>query len=158
VRAFFLASVDGRGPVNLDFWATWMLVKATALWVVGLFTLVPYGTYHLFFEASRDQYALLITLILFWIFGYWGVAGPLLMTLKVRSVFRAIELAHSKDELIKVLNGPDARHVAVDLIATENHIPRFLASRVYDLLIARLSNRLSDSIERSRMADKPNEQ
>ncbi len=119
-----------------------MLVKATVLWIVGLVTLVPYGTYYLLFHASRDQYALLITLILFWIFGYWGVVGPLLMTLKVRSVFGAIERAHSKDELMKVLKGPDSRHVAVDLIATENHIPRFLASRVYDLLIARLSNRI----------------
>ena len=118
-----------------------MLVKATVLWVAGLLTLVPYGTYHLFFEASRDQYALLITLILFWVFGYWGVVGPLLMGLKVRSVFRAIELARSRDDLIKALKSPDTKDVAIDFIATENHIPRFLASRVYDLLIGRLSER-----------------
>ena len=50
-----------------------MLVRAAVLWVVGIFALVPYGTYHLFFEATRDQYAVLITLILFWIFGYQGL-------------------------------------------------------------------------------------
>jgi hypothetical protein len=43
-----------------------MLAKAILLWVVGLATFVPYGTYYLFFEASRDQYALLVTSILFW--------------------------------------------------------------------------------------------
>ena len=135
-----------------------MLVKVTVLWVVGLLTLVPYGTYYLFFEASRDQYALLITLILFWIFGFWGLMGPLLMALKVRSVFKAIELASSNDELIIVLKGPDTRQIAVDLIAEENHIPRFLASRVYDLLIARLASKDSDSAEGSQMAAKPTKQ
>ncbi|HEX9783649.1 MAG TPA: hypothetical protein VGA56_13075 [Opitutaceae bacterium] len=119
-----------------------MLVKAAAIWVVGLLTLVPYGTYYLFFESSREQYALLITLVLFWIFGYWGVVGPLLAAVKVRSVFRAIELARSKDDLVKALQSPDTRDVAIELIASENHIPRFLATRVYDLLAGRISERI----------------
>jgi len=109
------------------------------LWVVGLLTLVPYGTYYLLFEASRDQYAFLITSILFWIFGYWGVVGPLLAAVKVRKVFRAIELAGSKEELVEALRSPDAKDAAIDLIASENHIPRFLAARVYKLLACRLS-------------------
>lgn len=115
-----------------------MLLKATVLWVIGLLTVVPYGTYYLFFEASRDQYALLITLVLFWIFGYWGVMGPLLAALKVRAVFRAIEQARSRDDLVKTLQSPDAREVAIDFIARENHIPRFLASRVLGLLVERV--------------------
>jgi hypothetical protein len=118
-----------------------MLAKAILLWVVGLATFVPYGTYYLFFEASRDQYALLVTSILFWIFGYWGVVGPLLMTLKIRSVFRAIEAARSTGELERTLQSPDAKDVAIDLIATENHIPRFLAARVYQLLLRRVFER-----------------
>ena len=116
-----------------------MLAKAVAVWVAGLLTLVPYGTYYLFFVASRDQYAFLITAVLFWIFGYWGVVGPILAAVRVRAVFRAIELARSKDDLVKALHSPDTRDVAIELIATENHIPRFLASRVYGLLVARLS-------------------
>lgn len=116
-----------------------MLIKAVVVWVLGLFTVVPYGTYYLFFEASRDQYAILITLILFWVFGYWSLVGPLFMIVKVRSVFRAIELAGTTGDLEKALKSPDARDVAIDLIAAENHIPRFLASRVYDLLIKRLA-------------------
>jgi hypothetical protein len=65
----------------------------------------------------------LITSILFWIFGYWGVAGPLIMLIKARSVFRAIEQAGSHTQLEQALRSPDAKDVAIDLIATENHIP-----------------------------------
>lgn len=115
-----------------------MLVRAAALWVVGLLTIVPYGTYQLLFHAPREQYALLITLILFWIFGYWGLVGPLLAALKARRVLRAIEQTRSKKELMAALRSPEARDVAIDLIASENHIPRFIATRVYNLLAARL--------------------
>ena len=115
-----------------------MWIRAILLWVIGLVTLVPYGIYYLLFAASRDQYALLITSILFWIFGYWGVAGPLLMALKVRSVFRAIESAGSKDELERALQSPDTKDIAIDLIARENHIPRFVAARVYRVLTSKL--------------------
>lgn len=115
-----------------------MFVKAIVLWVVGLVTFVPYGTYYLLYEAPREQYALLITSILFWVFGYWGVVGPILMTLKVRSVFRAIQSAGSKGALEGVLQSPDAKDVAIDLIASENRIPRFVAARIYKRLTARL--------------------
>lgn len=116
-----------------------MLRRAAALWVVGLLTLVPYGTYYLLFEAPREQYALLITLVLFWIFGYWGVVGPLLAAIKVRRVFRAIEAAQSREELMQRLRSGEAQDVAIDLIASENHIPRFLAARIYRLLVDRLT-------------------
>lgn len=116
-----------------------MLPVAVLVWVVGLFTIVPYGTYHLLFEAQRSQYAALITLVLFWIFGYWGVVGPVLAAIKVRRVFRAIEQATSRDDLAVVLRRGDAQEMAIELIASENHIPRFLAARVYRLLVERLS-------------------
>lgn len=109
------------------------------VWILGLLTLVPYGTWYLFVHATRDQYALLITLILFWIFGYWGVVGPILAAVKVRQVMRAIELANSGDDLVKALRSPEAREVAIDLIATENHLPRFLAARLYQRLVSRLA-------------------
>ena len=118
-----------------------MLKRATLLWVLGLLTLVPYGTYYLLFEAPREQYALLVVGLLFWIFGYWGLVGPLLAALKVRAVFKAIELARSKDDLLKVPQSPDARDTAIDMIALDNHIPRFLAARVYALLVQRLAAR-----------------
>ena len=114
-----------------------MLVGAIAVWVVGLLTAVPYAAYHLWFYAPREQYALLITFILFWIFGYWGLVGPLLAIVKVRRVFRAIEGVKSKDDLMNALQSAETRDVAIGLIAADNHIPRFLARRVYGLLIAK---------------------
>lgn len=120
-----------------------MLRKVTALWIVGLLTLVPYATYHLFVRAPREQYAILITFVLFWIFGYWGVVGPLLALMKVRTVFRRLERVKSEEDLFATLRSAEARDVAIDLIATENHLPRFLASRVYELLVHRLTARES---------------
>jgi hypothetical protein len=116
-----------------------VLLTAIILWVAGLLTLVPYGTYYLLFEASRDQYAFLITLIFFWVFGYWSLVGPLLMAVKVRAMFRSIELAGSRENLEAALKSSDARDVAIELIATENHIPRFVARRVVNLLLRRMS-------------------
>jgi hypothetical protein len=51
-----------------------MFIAATL--VTGLLTIVPYGTYYLFFRAERDQQAMLIALVMFWIFGFWGVVAP----------------------------------------------------------------------------------
>lgn len=116
-----------------------MLFWAVTSWVVGLVTIVPYGTYYLFVHAQRDQYAFLITSILFWIFGYWSVVGPLLAAVKVRSVLRALEQAHANGRLTEALRSPETQAVAVDIIATENAIPRFLAAKVYRLLVERLS-------------------
>lgn len=117
-----------------------MLGWAVTVWIAGLLTVVPYGTYYLLFEARPDQYALLIILVLFWIFGYWGVAGPVLALIKIRRVFKAIERARSRDDLLGTLCSADARDTAIDLIASENRIPRFLAARVYNLLLSRLSS------------------
>lgn len=117
-----------------------MLGWAVTVWIAGLLTVVPYGTYYLLFEARPDQYALLIILVLFWIFGYWGVAGPVLALIKIRRVFKAIERARSRDDLLGTLHSADARDMAIDLIASENRIPRFLAARVYNLLLSRLSS------------------
>lgn len=116
-----------------------MFVWTVVVWVAGLLTLVPFGTYYLLFHAERDQYALLITLVLFWIFGFWGVAGPILSAVKVRALFRSLERARSRGELREALLSPESREAAVDFIATENHIPRFLATRVWRLLERRLA-------------------
>src|SRR5512145_2456007 len=117
-----------------------MLAKAIVVWIVGLLTIVPYGTYYLLFEAQRDQYAFLITLVLFWMLGFWGVIGPILAAIKIRRVFQAIERANSKDDLLARLRSPDSQAVVIDLIASENHIPRFLAVRVFNLLVSRSSS------------------
>ena len=116
-----------------------MLRKATALWIVGLVTIVPYATWHLFFRAPREQYAALITFLRFWVFGSWGLVGPVVSIVKVRSVFRAIQQTQSRDELVAVLRSEDAQNVAIDHIASEYRIPRLLATRVLKLVTERLA-------------------
>ena len=119
-----------------------LLGWAIALWIAGLVSIVPYGTYYLLFQAARDQYAFLITLVLFWIFGYWGVVGPLLAALKVRAVFRAIEQAHTQGKLAEGLSIKKTRELAIEFIASENGIPRFLAAWVYRVVAAKLHSRV----------------
>ena len=116
-----------------------MFFWATLLWIAGLLTWVPWGVYYLLFQAPREQYAILIVGTLGWVFGYWGIVGPLLTALKIRAVFRAIEQARSRAELEKIVNDPEARDLAIDLIATENGIPKFVARRVYRLMVDRLT-------------------
>jgi hypothetical protein len=59
--------------------------------------------------------------------------------MNVRRVFRAIEQMRAKEDLIEALRSPDTRDVAIDLIASDNHVPRLIAARVYTLLITRLA-------------------
>ena len=117
-----------------------MLLWAVLVWVAGLLTIVPYGTYYLFFHAEKSQYAFLITLVLFWVFGFWGVVGPILAAVKVHSVFRAIERAQAQGKLLEAMKSKETQDLAVEMIASENRIPRFLAAKVYRLLVERVSN------------------
>lgn len=116
-----------------------MILKATVLWVLGLLTLVPYGLYQLLFEAQREEYAFYTVLVGFWIFGYWGVMGPVISAIKARQVMRALELAKSREELERIIHSQDSRQVAIDLIASENKIPKFLARKIYDAAIKRFA-------------------
>ena len=118
-----------------------MLHWAVLAWIAGLVSAVPYAAYHLFYQAQRDEYALLIVFILFWIFGYWGVVGPLLAALKVRAVFRTIENAKTKGQLLEALQSGETEDAVITLIASENRIPRFLARKVYRLLVNRFSGK-----------------
>ncbi len=116
-----------------------MIIRITILWVLGLLTIVPYSIYHLLYYAQRDEYALLIALVLFWIFGFWGVVGPIISVIKIRRVFRAIEMAQSKEKLKEILSSKEAQEAAIDLIASDNHIPKFLAKKLYFAVIRKLS-------------------
>jgi hypothetical protein len=129
-----------------------MIIKIAILWVLGLVTIVPYSIYYLLYHAQRNEYALLITFVLFWIFGFWGVVGPILAAIKVRRVFRALETARSKEQLEQILKSTEAQDAAVDLIASENHIPKFLAKKLYSAAIKRLTvkGNLSNLLEKRR--------
>ena len=108
-----------------------MFKKAMLLWIVVLITGVPYATYYLFFEAPREQYAALITFVLFWIFGYWSLVGPLIGLLKFLKFKRAFENISSKEELIELIQNPETEDLAIDFIVRENGVPRFMAKWAY---------------------------
>lgn len=118
------------------------VTRALAVWIIGFFTAVPYATYYLLFEATRDQYAVLITFVLFWIFGYWGIVGPILSAIKVRAVFHTIEMAYEQGQgqLKQAMQSAETEDAIIDLIAIENNIPKFLAARVYRMILKRLKN------------------
>ena len=112
-----------------------MFKKITILWVFGLVTLVPYGIYYLLFHAQTDEYALWITLLLFWIIGFWGMVGPLVSAIKIRQVFKLLENVKSKEELQTLIQNPDTRDAAIEMIASENRIPHFLATKIYNKVL-----------------------
>ena len=116
-----------------------MVKKITIIWVLVLITFVPYAIYYLLFVASRSEYAILILFILFWIFGFWGVAGPIIAIVKARKIFISIKQVKSVEELKMIVQRSEAREIAVDLIASENHIPKFIARRVYNLILKSFS-------------------
>jgi len=115
-----------------------MIKRVTLLWAAGLVTIVPYGVYELLFYARREDYPLLLTLVLFWIFGFWGVAGPLLAAWQVHRLFKALELAGSKEQLREILLSAESQEAAIDLLASENRLPRFLARRLYTMALRQL--------------------
>jgi hypothetical protein len=114
------------------------MTAAVLIWILGLLTAVPYAAWHLLFDAPREQYALLITFILFWIVGYWSVVGPLVMIAKVRLIWRRLEQAANQDRRRELLLSPESKDVAIDVIAAETRLPKFLARRVYDRVVQRL--------------------
>jgi hypothetical protein len=108
---------------------------AIVVWVIGLVAGIPLAVYYLLFWARREEYALLITFIIGWPFLYWPVAGPILMLLKARAVFRSLQQVRSVEDLRQKLSNGESEDVIVALIAGDNHIPRWLARRMYRYLL-----------------------
>jgi hypothetical protein len=110
-------------------------VLAALVWVIGLVTAVPLAAYHLLFLAPREEYALLIAFILGWVFLYWSAVGPILMLLKLRSLYRGLRQVRSVDELRRRLADGETEDVIIAWIAREHRIPKFLARRAYRYLL-----------------------
>jgi len=107
------------------------MIRITILWVLGILLLVPYAIYRLLFVAEPDEYAFLIVFPLFWIFGFWGVVGPIFAAVKGHRLIRALEKAGSSDGLRRAFEEHEGDEVLIELIRTENHIPRWLARKIY---------------------------
>jgi hypothetical protein len=115
-------------------------IRIFMLWVIGALLIVPYAIYRLLSDATRDEYAFLIVVPLFWIFGFWGVVAPLLMAVRVRRLFRALETAGSAPAVRDALENNEAEGIVVDLIARENGLPKFVARRLYAAVRARFDS------------------
>lgn len=116
-----------------------MIKSMSFVWVLGLFTIVPYCLYYLFFEASRNEYAFFLTLLLFWIFGFWALVGPIISILKIRSALRFLEQMDSKDKLEEMIRNKEAQQVILDFMVSENNVPMFIAKMMYKYLIRKLT-------------------
>lgn len=115
-----------------------MILRITILWIVGGLLIIPYAVYHLLYHAQRDEYAFLIVVPLFWIFGFWGVVGPAIAAWRIRRLIKALERVQDRQQLQEAFERHDGPEVIIELIATENRIPRFLARRLYGLVERRL--------------------
>ena len=109
------------------------MTRIFLLWLVGLVTIVPYAGYRLLFEAESDEYAFLIVAPLFWVFGFWGVVGPLVSAQRVRTMMKRLETG--RDELAREVEFNGSKEVIVDLVARENRIPRFVVRKLYDRIV-----------------------
>lgn len=114
------------------------MIRITMLWALGIVLLVPYAVYRLLFVAQPDEYAFLIVFPLFWVFGFWGVAGPLFAAVKAHRLIGALERAQDPGSLMEAFEDNEGDEVLIELIRTENRIPRWLARRIYRRVKPRL--------------------
>jgi hypothetical protein len=118
---------------------TAMMLRLVMLWILGGLLIVPYSVYRLLFEAQRDEYAFLIVMPLFWIFGFWGAVGPMVAACRIRGFFKALEAAADGNQVREAFERHEGREVIIDLIASENGLPRFLARAIYNKVAQRLA-------------------
>lgn len=116
-----------------------MTFRIVLLWIIGGIIIIPYAVYHLVFTAQRDEYAFLIVIPLFWIFGFWGVVAPLIAAYKVHRLMKSLDQATSQAALHAAYERNDGREIIIDLIAKDNKIPRFIARRLYDRVATKLA-------------------
>lgn len=109
-----------------------MMLRIFLLWLLGIVLIVPYSINQLLFHAERDEYAFLIVAPLFWVFGFWGVVGPLIGAWRVHKLMSALDAARDASQIREAFEKNEGREVIVDLIASEHGLPRFVARWVYD--------------------------
>ena len=114
------------------------MLRITLLWIAGIVLIVPYSTYQLLFVAQREDYALLIVLPLFWLFGFWGVVGPVLAAWRVHRLINALGAATNSGEARKAFEENDGKETLVDMLANEHRVPRFVARRALDRVMSRI--------------------
>jgi hypothetical protein len=108
-----------------------MIFRIVVLWVLGMIILIPLSLYRLLFNAQPEEYAFLIVAPLFWVFGFWGAVGPLLAAQRIRRLMKALEKAQDAAQARAAWEENGGDEAAVNLIASENRLPKFLARWLY---------------------------
>lgn len=120
------------------------MFRIVILWIAGVIIIVPYAIYRLLYIAQPDEYAFLIVFPLFWIFGFWGVVGPIVGAYKVHRLVKAIEKAGSHSEIERAYEENEGKEIVIDLIASENKIPKFMARWLYKKVEPRLREKINN--------------
>lgn len=115
-----------------------MMFRILLLWVVGGLIIIPYALYHLFSYARPDEYAFLMVMPFFWIFGFWGVVGPAIAVYRIHKLMKALEHVRDRKGLQEAYEAHAGKEVMVDFIASEHRLPKFLVRRLYDTIERRL--------------------
>lgn len=121
------------------------MFRIVILWIIGVIVIVPYAIYRLLYIAEPDEYAFLIVFPLFWIFGFWGVVGPLVGAYKAHQLMKAIEKAGTYSEIEKAYEEHEGKEIVIDLIASENKIPKFMARWLYRKVEPRLREKFKEA-------------
>lgn len=53
-------------------------------------------------------------------------------------MFRVVERARDREELRTIIEGSETEETAIDIIAAENGVPRFIAKQVYRKVVRQL--------------------
>lgn len=110
------------------------------LWALGCVAVPAWSLSHVFAgTVTTDNAALVIVLPFAWIFGYWGVVGPLLAAWKIWRLQSVLE-EHCERRATGLDTSTTERDVedALTLLLTqENPIPELWARRLVRLMLAR---------------------
>ncbi len=119
--------------------------RVMALWIVGLVTIIPFCVYRLFWVAEPVEYPFLIVVPLVWVFGFWPVAGPLVLVWRIGGFMKRIQKAQNIGDLKEAYEKHDGRDLVIEVVARESGIPRFIAEKIYDKVVERLKEQIAES-------------
>jgi len=104
------------------------------IWLAGLASFVPVLAVRLIFWAPREEYPLLITLILFWLFGYWSIVGPAAVAWRLYRIVRALRQSAASRNTVQGPSPAELEGIGVALLEGDQGVPRPLARWIVALV------------------------
>lgn len=116
------------------------MLALAGLYVIGLLVLWGLSIHNLFIDyAGKDSIAMWIVLPMAWTFGYWPMAGSMLMALRVRRLQSTLERVATRAReqgSLAVSDRANLMALLVDLAAGESGLPRFVVRPVVRRIVA----------------------